>query len=76
MIGRALRRQRATSAIPEFEVDVGEPLLPLIRLRVDYTGFSTMSTQRFGQKFVGKIANPTDVLHWHKAAPKKVKVIS
>ena len=47
------------------------PPLPLIRLRVDYTGFSTINSQRFGQKFVGKVANPHDVLHWHKAAARK-----
>lgn len=35
-------------------------------LQVDYTGFSTINVQRFGQKFVGKVANPHDVLLWHK----------
>ena len=39
--------------------------------RVDYTGLSTINSQRFGQKFVGKVANPQDVLHWHKATAKK-----
>lgn len=29
--------------------------LPLIRLRVDYTGFGTINSQRFGQKYVGKV---------------------
>jgi hypothetical protein len=33
-----------------------QPLLPLIRLRVDYSGFSTINSQRFGQKFVGKVS--------------------
>lgn len=33
---------------------------------MDYTGFSTINVQRFGQKFVGKVANPHDVLLWHK----------
>lgn len=33
----------------------GAPLLPLVRLRVDYTGFSTINSQRFGQKFVNKV---------------------
>lgn len=49
-------------------------VLPLVRLRVDYTGVSTINSQRFGQKFVGKVANPHDVLHWHKS--KKPKVCS
>jgi double-strand break repair protein MRE11 len=29
--------------------------LPLVRLRVDYTGFTTINSQRFGQKFVNKV---------------------
>ena len=29
---------------------------PLIRLRVDYTGFGTVNSQRFGQKYVGKVS--------------------
>jgi double-strand break repair protein MRE11 len=35
-----------------------QALLPLIRLRVDYSGFSTINSQRFGQKFVGKVRPP------------------
>jgi double-strand break repair protein MRE11 len=30
--------------------------LPLIRLRVDYTGCGTVNSQRFGQKYVGKVS--------------------
>lgn len=50
-----------------------EAMLPLIRLRVDYTGFTTINAQRFGQKFVGKVANPHDILLWHKAPVRKTK---
>jgi double-strand break repair protein MRE11 len=42
------------------------PLKPLIRLKVDYSGFSTVNPQRFGQRFVGKIANPNDILLFHR----------
>ncbi|KAI0284566.1 Metallo-dependent phosphatase-like protein [Russula aff. rugulosa BPL654] len=43
-------------------------LLPLVRLKVDTTGVPTMSNPiRFGQDFVGKIANPRDVLVFHRA---------
>eukprot|EP01087_Luapelamoeba_hula_P012285 TRINITY_DN3409_c2_g1_i1.p1 TRINITY_DN3409_c2_g1~~TRINITY_DN3409_c2_g1_i1.p1 ORF type:complete len:883 (-),score=232.33 TRINITY_DN3409_c2_g1_i1:59-2377(-) len=43
------------------------PSLPLIRLRVDYTGgFTTCNPQRFGQRFVGRVANPNDILLFHK----------
>ena len=32
--------------------------------------FQTMSTQRFGQQFVGKVANPSDLLLLSKAKPE------
>ena len=49
-----------------------DPPLPLIRLRVDYTGgFSTINAQRFGQKFVGKVANPNDIIQFHKSAVRR-----
>ncbi|GIL78160.1 hypothetical protein Vretimale_7536 [Volvox reticuliferus] len=68
----------ATSALPlPSAADGGGagyvPLLPLIRLRVDYTGFSTVNSQRLGQRFVGKVANPHDMLQWTKAPTRKVK---
>ncbi|KAL4422894.1 hypothetical protein ABPG75_009091 [Micractinium tetrahymenae] len=53
--------------------DEKAPELPLIRLRVDYSGFSTINTQRFGQKFVGKVANPNDMVLWQKAPQRKAK---
>ncbi|GIL58032.1 hypothetical protein Vafri_13231, partial [Volvox africanus] len=68
----------ATSALPlPSAADGGGasdgPLIPLIRLRVDYTGFSTVNSQRLGQRFVGKVANPHDMLQWSKAPTRKVK---
>ena len=48
--------------------------LPLVRVRVDYTGgFSTINAQRFGQKFVGKVANPNDLLQFFKSAARRKK---
>ncbi|KQJ84840.1 double-strand break repair protein MRE11 [Brachypodium distachyon] len=47
------------------------PKLPLIRIKVDYSGFSTINPQRFGQKYVGKVANPQDILIFSKAAKKR-----
>ncbi|KIK68306.1 hypothetical protein GYMLUDRAFT_237379 [Collybiopsis luxurians FD-317 M1] len=45
-----------------------EPMLPLIRLKVDTTGVSEMSNPiRFGQEFQGRIANPRDLLVFHRA---------
>eukprot|EP00536_Pseudo-nitzschia_multiseries_P000557 jgi/Psemu1/233741/estExt_Genewise1.C_70050 len=34
----------------------------LVRLKVDHTGFAAVNNQRFGAKFVGDVANPTDIL--------------
>ncbi|KAG0451175.1 hypothetical protein HPP92_026561 [Vanilla planifolia] len=47
-----------------------EVKLPLIRVKVDYSGFMTINPQRFGQKYVGKVANPQDILIFSKAAKK------
>ncbi|PFH31363.1 Mre11 DNA-binding domain-containing protein [Besnoitia besnoiti] len=40
--------------------------LPLVRLRVEHSGFSTISTARFGAQFVGRVANPGDILHFYR----------
>jgi double-strand break repair protein MRE11 len=43
-------------------------MLPLVRLKVDTTGVSEMSNPiRFGQEFQGHLANPRDVLVFHRA---------
>ncbi|KAJ7241724.1 Metallo-dependent phosphatase-like protein [Mycena haematopus] len=45
-----------------------EPMLPLVRLKVDTTGVSEMSNPiRFGQEFQGHLANPRDVLVFHRS---------
>ncbi|CAL1352769.1 unnamed protein product [Linum trigynum] len=55
-------RQNATSR--------SELKLPLVRVKVDYSGFMTINPQRFGQKYVGKVANPQDILIFSKASKK------
>uniref|UniRef100_A0ACD6ABA2 Uncharacterized protein n=1 Tax=Avena sativa TaxID=4498 RepID=A0ACD6ABA2_AVESA len=45
-----------------------EPKLPLVRIKVDYSGFSTINRQRFGQKCVGKVANPQEVIVFTRSA--------
>ncbi|OCH84350.1 DNA repair exonuclease [Obba rivulosa] len=64
-------------------VEDGEPelprMLPLVRLKVDTTGVHEMSNPvRFGQEFQGRVANPRDVLVFHRAKKSagrgKVKV--
>ncbi|KZT63172.1 DNA repair and meiosis protein Mre11 [Daedalea quercina L-15889] len=43
-------------------------MLPIVRLKVDTTGVSELSNPvRFGQEFQGRIANPRDVLVFHRA---------
>ncbi|KAH9974096.1 Metallo-dependent phosphatase-like protein [Lactifluus volemus] len=59
--------QRNAQAVQDGEAELPR-MLPLVRLRVDTTGVSTMSNPiRFGQEFSGKIANPRDVLVFHRA---------
>ena len=60
-----------------------KPGEPLVRIRVEHTGFSTLSNQRFGAHFVGQVANPEDILLFHRrkdpskaAATRKAKVTS
>ncbi|GAB4820162.1 hypothetical protein N2152v2_007208 [Parachlorella kessleri] len=71
----AYLQRRVTEMIEKAARDRGPrtPPLPLVRLRVDYSGFSTINTQRFGQVFVGKVANPHDMILWQKAAARKQK---
>uniref|UniRef100_A0A7N8XRY6 Double-strand break repair protein n=1 Tax=Mastacembelus armatus TaxID=205130 RepID=A0A7N8XRY6_9TELE len=48
------------------------PEKPLIRLRVDYSGgFETFSTSRFSQKFVDRVANPKDIIHFLRRREQK-----
>ncbi|XP_022753228.1 double-strand break repair protein MRE11 [Durio zibethinus] len=47
--------------------------LPLVRVKVDYSGFMTINPQRFGQKYVGKVANPQDILIFSKASKRSQK---
>ncbi|EKM78361.1 hypothetical protein AGABI1DRAFT_129478 [Agaricus bisporus var. burnettii JB137-S8] len=45
-----------------------KPMLPLIRLKVNATGVTaTFNPIRFGQEFQGRIANPRDVLTFHRS---------
>jgi len=52
--------------------DVDLATLPLVRLRVDHSGgYPTIPQQRFGQSFVKRVANPWELLQFHKAAAKR-----
>uniref|UniRef100_UPI0037E87FC1 double-strand break repair protein MRE11 n=1 Tax=Semicossyphus pulcher TaxID=241346 RepID=UPI0037E87FC1 len=48
------------------------PEKPLIRLRVDYSGgFEAFNTARFSQKFVDRVANPKDIIHFLRRREQK-----
>lgn len=38
----------------------------LVRLKVDRTGFPTINSQRFGARFVGTVANPSEIILFHQ----------
>ncbi|CAG8579339.1 8834_t:CDS:10 [Diversispora eburnea] len=49
------------------EVDESKFPLPLIRLRVDYTGeFGVFNNRQFGQNFVNRVANNQEILLFHR----------
>lgn len=49
------------------------PAEPLIRLRVDLSGgFESFSVLRFGQKFVGRVANPKDLVMFNRNREKQM----
>ncbi|KAF3823129.1 hypothetical protein GH733_010565 [Mirounga leonina] len=49
-----------------------QPEKPLIRLQVDYSGgFERFSVLRFSQKFVDRVANPKDVIHFFRHKEQK-----
>ncbi|KAA3453004.1 double-strand break repair protein MRE11-like isoform X1 [Gossypium australe] len=54
-------------------VNGSEQKLPLVRVKVDYSGFMTINPQRFGQKYVGKVANPQDILIFSKSSKRSQK---
>ncbi|WWC65590.1 DNA repair protein (mre11) [Kwoniella dejecticola CBS 10117] len=69
--------QRATQKWKESNPEPGEKMmLPLIRLKVETTDAKEMTNPvRFGQLFVGRVANPRDILQYYrkKNAERKVK---
>ncbi|XP_040902184.1 double-strand break repair protein MRE11 [Toxotes jaculatrix] len=57
---------------------LGSPLTPekpLIRLRVDYSGgFEAFNTSRFSQRFVDRVANPKDIIHFLRRREQKENI--
>lgn len=51
------------------------PEKPLVRLRVDYSGgFETFNTSRFSQRFVDRVANPKDIIHFLRRREQKENI--
>ena len=50
-----------------------DKLLPLIRLKLDYTGYEDMSFRSINNRFMGKVANPGTVLQLSKTYVRKYK---
>ncbi|KAM9019546.1 double-strand break repair protein MRE11 isoform 2-T2 [Ara ararauna] len=51
-----------------------QPGKPLIRLRVDYAGgFEPFSVHRFSQKYMDRVANPKDIIHFFRHREQKEK---
>lgn len=68
--------KKAEKKSPSQEVLARHPMLnlPLIRLRVDYSGgFATVNPQRFGQNFIGRVANPADMIIFSRSRAKTLK---
>lgn len=52
---------------PLTAADENRQKYPLLRLKVDYTGFSTLNPQKFGARFVERVANPSSMLKFHRS---------
>lgn len=47
--------------------DTEKMMLPLIRLKVETTGAKEMTNPvRFGQDYIGRVANPRDILQYYR----------
>lgn len=51
-----------SSSNPDLKYRLKEPSNILVRIRVDPAGYATINQQRFGSQFVGKVANPGDMI--------------
>lgn len=59
-------RQGLNSINQSFIYNLRSPEQILVRLKVDHAGFATINQNRFGANFVGKVANPSEILLFTK----------
>ncbi|KAG2949084.1 Double-strand break repair protein [Phytophthora cactorum] len=69
---REQRQQESPFPLPEVGNGEEDKELVLIRLRVEHTGFPVLVNQRFGAKFVGKVANPNDILLFYRRKKDRI----
>ncbi|KUF98102.1 F-box/LRR-repeat protein 13 [Phytophthora nicotianae] len=69
---REQRQHESPFPLPEVGNEEEEKELVLIRLRVEHTGFPVLVNQRFGAKFVGKVANPNDILLFYRRKKDRI----
>ena len=50
-----------------------QPVKPLIRIKVDYTNFEPINENRFAQKMIEKVANPRNILQFHRKSAVKAE---
>lgn len=76
-ISEANEEWRASRQDDDEEEAAGEPPLPLIRLRVDYSStignYEIENPQRFSQRFLGRVANASDVVQFYLKKKKITK---
>lgn len=60
--------EKASHSSPNF--------IPLIRLRVDNTGFKKLVPATFGKQYIGKVANSNEILAFTERATTKAQSIS
>ena len=54
--------------------DPNQPTLPLVRIRIEYVDDrQTLSVGRFGNHFMDRIANPSDILLFKKMTRAKME---
>ncbi|KAG7399543.1 Double-strand break repair protein mre11a [Phytophthora boehmeriae] len=75
-LGHEQRQQESPFPLPPTNEDAERAKqLVLIRLRVEHTGFPVLVNQRFGARFVGRVANPNDLLLFYRRKRDRVNAL-
>jgi double-strand break repair protein MRE11 len=66
MIEKVHREENTKTGFGKISRGKDQRVLPLIRCKVERTGYPMLNVQRFGNQFTGRIANPTSVVRFYK----------